>query len=338
MLIKILIGILIFVGALLAFNVFLVIVGLIGCVTPIKEKEYNGPKNPLIKTDGKAIVAAHRSGAMIAPENTLMAFQRCAESDDFEVELFEFDLRRSKDGKLIIVHDKTLDRTTNACEHFGETDVYVENKTYAEIRELNLGENFRDADGNYPYRGLRGKDIPENLRVVKCETVIDFIEKNSGNKDFCYIIEIKSTGKNGMKAADKLYSIITERKLQDKVIWASSRELVSVYMEHKYPDMPRSARTTEVILFYLYSRMNWNLNDIDVSYMALQIPYGKSCANNLVNLGTREFINYAHKNDIAVQYWTVNDAEDAATLAKNGADCIMSDYPQMVYEAIENCK
>ncbi|MBQ2974008.1 MAG: hypothetical protein IJE19_06610 [Clostridia bacterium] len=88
-----------------------------------------------------------------------------------------------------------------------------------------------------------------------------------------------------MRAADKLYSIITERELEDRVIWASSKELVSVYMEHKYPDMPRSARTTEVILFYIYSRMNWDLNDIDVSYIALQIPCGKSSANNLINLG-----------------------------------------------------
>lgn len=141
-----------------------------------------------------------------------------------------------------------------------------------------------------------------------------------------------------MRAADKLYSIITERELEDRVIWASSKELVSVYMEHKYPDMPRSARTTEVILFYIYSRMNWDLNDIDASYIALQIPYGKSSANNLVNLGTRELINYAHKNDIAVQYWTVNDAQDAELLVRNGADCIMSDYPGMVYEAVKNCK
>ncbi|MBQ2974007.1 MAG: hypothetical protein IJE19_06605 [Clostridia bacterium] len=53
---------------------------------------------------------------------------------------------------------------------------------------------------------------------------------------------------------------------------------------------------------------------------------------------TRELINYAHKNDIAVQYWTVNDAQDAELLVRNGADCIMSDYPQMVYEAVKNCK
>jgi glycerophosphoryl diester phosphodiesterase len=84
--------------------------------------------------------------------------------------------------------------------------------------------------------------------------------------------------------------------------------------------------------------MGWDLSSADVSYIALQIPYGKSSANNLVNLGTREFINYAHKNDIAVQYWTINEPEDAELLVRNGADCIMSDYPQMVYEAVKSSK
>ncbi len=293
-------------------------------------------ENPYINEYLETEVSAHRSGAGIAPQNTLMAFEYVLkEKKTLGVDVFEFDVHITADGELVLLHNTTYDATSNAIEAFGHKNVKVSELTYKEAYDvLNLGENFTVDGETYPYRGLRGKDIPENLRVVKCETVIDFIEKNCGNKDYRYIIEIKSTGKNGMKAADKLYSIISERNLKDRVIWASSKELVSVYMEHKYPDMPRSARTTEVILFYIYSRMGWDLTHADVSYIALQIPYGKSSANNLVNLGTREFINYAHKNDIAVQYWTVNDPEDAELLVRNGADCIMSDYPQMVYETV----
>ena len=285
-------------------------------------------------------VSAHRSGAGIAPQNTLMAFEYVLqEKEKLGVDVFEFDVHLTADGELVLLHNKTYDETSNAVEAFGRKNVKVSELTYKEAHDnLNLGENFTADGETYPYRGLRGEDIPENLRVVKCETVIDFIEKNCGKKDYRYIIEIKSTGKNGMRAADKLYSIVTERNLKDKVIWASSKEFVSMYMEKTYPDMPRSARTTEVILFYIYSRMGWNLNDADVSYIALQIPYGESCANNLVNLGTREMINYAHKYDIAVQYWTINEPEDAELLVKNGADCIMSDYPQMIYDAVNSCK
>ncbi len=297
--------------------------------------------NPYINEYLDTDVSAHRSGAGIVPQNTLMAFEYVLKNNKkLGVDTFEFDVQITSDGELVLLHNLTYDDTSNAEEAFGHKSVYASELTFEEAyNNLNLGENFTPDEGEtYPYRGLRGEAIPENLRVVKCETVIDYIEKNSNGKEFKYIIEIKSLSTNGMKAADKLYSIITERGLQDRVIWASSKEDVSIYMEHKYPDMPRSARTTEVIQFYIYSRMNWDLADLDVSYVALQIPYGDSAANNLVNLGTRELINYAHKYNIAVQYWTVNEAEEAEILTKNGADCIMSDYPQMIYEAVDSCK
>lgn len=297
--------------------------------------------NPHINEYLDTDVSAHRSGAGIVPQNTLMAFEYVMKNNKkLGVDTFEFDVQITSDGEIILLHNLTYDDTSNAVESFGHKNVYASDLTYEEAyNTLNLGENFTPDDGKtYPYRGLRGDDIPENLRVVKCETVIDYIESNSKDKEFKYIIEIKSKSIDGMKAADKLSSIITERNLQDRVIWASSNEDVSMYMERRHPEIPRSARTSEVIRFYIYSRMNWNLTDLEVTYVALQIPYGESAANNLINLGTRELINYAHKYNIAVQYWTVNDAEDAELLTRNGADCIMSDYPQMVFEAVDACK
>ena len=117
--------------------------------------------------------------------------------------------------------------------------------------------------------------------------------------------------------------------MKDRVIWATFQPDVSVYMEKKYPDMPRSAGVLEVIEFYQYARMGWDLNECNVSYVSLQIPYGES-AFNLINTGTRELTNYAHKYNIAVQYWTINSEEETKRLLDCGADCIMSDYPQMV--------
>ncbi|MBR3819612.1 MAG: hypothetical protein IKJ41_10790 [Clostridia bacterium] len=294
--------------------------------------------NPYINEYLDTDVSAHRSGAGIVPQNTLMAFEYVMKNNKkLGVDTFEFDVQITSDGELILLHNLTYDDTSNAVEAFGHKSVYASQITFDEAyNNLNLGENFTPDDGKtYPYKGLRGEDIPDNLRVVKCETVIDYIEKNSKGKEFKYIIEIKSLSFDGYKAADKLYSIITEHNLQDRVIWASSKEDVNLYMEKKYPDMPRSARLTEVVQFYIYSRMNWDLSDLGVTYVALQIPYGDNAANNFINLGTREFINYAHKYNIAVQYWTVNEYEEAELLTKNGADCIMSDYPQMVFEAVD---
>lgn len=296
--------------------------------------------NPHINEYLDPDISAHRSGAGIVPQNTMMAFEYVLkENKKLGVDTFEFDVQITSDGELIVLHNLTYDETSNAVEEFGQKNVYASSLTYEEAHSvLNLGENFTADGETYPYRGLRGKDIPDNLRVAKCKDVIDYIEKNSKGKKYRYIIEIKSTSINGMKAADELYSIVTERKLQDRVIWATSNEDVSIYMEKKYPDMPRSARTTEVIQFYIYARMNWDLNDLGVTYVALQIPFADSAAGGLVNLGTKEIINYAHKYDIACQYWTVNDADDVEELILNGADCIMTDYPDMAYEVLKECK
>ena len=291
--------------------------------------------NPHIVSYGEMEISAHRSGAGIAPQNTLMAFEEVLKQNDkYGVDTYEFDVQVTKDGKLIIMHNLTYDATSNAVEAFGHENVYANELTYEEAMVLNMGENF-ELNGEYPYRGLRGDDIPYNLHVPLCEDVIDYIEKNSGKKEYNYIIEIKSKGEDGKVAADELYRIIKEKGLEDRVIWATFNQDVTDYMSEKYPEIPRSASILEVLQFYIYARMDWDLNLANVTYSALHIPYGSSAANGLINLGTRQVINYAHKYDIAVQYWTINDPEAVEYLAKNGADCVMTDYPDMAKEVLD---
>jgi len=296
------------------------------------ENATNPHINEYLDTD----VSAHRSGAGIVPENTMMAFEYVMDNQDkLGVDTFEFDVQITSDGELILLHNLTYDKTTNAEEEFGKSNNYASSITFEEARKLNFGENFCDENGEYPYRGLRGADIPENLKVVKCEDVIRYIENNS-NGEYKYIIEIKSLAENGKHAADKLYSILSEYGLKERAIWATSKPDVANYMKTTYPDMYRSADPIEVILFYIYCRMDWDLNELDPTYVALQIPYGDNTLYNFCNLGTKKVTNYAHKYNIAAQYWTINEPEEARELVENGADCIMSDYPQMVYEAVQN--
>lgn len=280
-------------------------------------------------------IAAHRSGAGIAPQNTLMAFENIIENaDSLGVDTLEFDVQITKDGELVLIHDLTYDAITDVNETLGKKNVFVSSLTLEEAKQLNMGESFK-LNGEYPYKGLRGDDIPYNLRVVTCDEVIDYIEKNCGEKKFRYSIEIKSIGTGGRRAADKLYSVITERNIQERTTWSTFAPITASYMEMKYPEIARTANAIEAVQFYFYYRMGWNLQDVKPTYTALQIPYGASAFDNLINLGTREMLNYAHKNNIAVQYWTINSEEEIRTLTENGADCIMTDYPQLAYETIK---
>lgn len=283
--------------------------------------------NPAITTDG-ALVSAHRSGGDLFPENTLKAFEGCVESADFKTDIYEFDLHLTKDGVLILLHDENFDRTSNSVEVFGEEEVLPSTKTFEELQVLNLGENFTDPNGATPYKSLKGDDIPEDLRVVRLETVLDYLLANNPNCGF--IIEIKDGGDIGKKAADELYRILKEKNLLERVIVGTFHGEISKYMDEAHDDMLRSAGIAEVLQFYFAAKFDVELKKENIKYDALQIPYKMYG----FNLGTKDIINRAHKLDIAVQYWTINEAEDIEYLNDCGADAIMSDNPKLAYDVI----
>ena len=155
---------------------------------PEKVKIYN-TTNPHISTTGIPYISAHRSGGGIAPEESMMAFKNCIENKDFSVDVFEFDLHVTKDEQLILLHDDTLDRTTDSREVFGVKKARPEDYTYEELRKLNIGAHFENNDGETPYSNLSGDEVPDDLRILRVDDILDYLIANG---DFCYIIELAS--------------------------------------------------------------------------------------------------------------------------------------------------
>ena len=160
--------------------------------------------------------------------------------------------------------------------------------------------------------------------------MLDYLESNG---DFTYIIEIKDKGENGFKAADELYRILTERKLLQKVVFGTFNGDVTKYVDENYPDMLRSSSIVEVVLFYLAAAYNIDLNEGFYKFDALQIPTNQY---GILMLGSERVINYAHRHNLAVQYWTINEEDEIKRLSEIGADCIMSDVPDLAYDVINN--
>lgn len=283
--------------------------------------------NSNITEYGTTLVSAHRSGGGIFPENTMMAFEGCINSDTFKTDIFEFDLHITGDDELIVLHDGTLDRTTDAVEYFGKEGIRPEDYTYEELRGLNFGESFKTDDGEKPYQGLRGDDVPDSLKVSSLKDVLTYLQSND---DYDYIIEIKNGGELGEKAADILYSTLKEMELLDNVVVGTFQNNVTKYLDEKYPDMPRSASIIEVVKVYFNSLLGLDKKEGAYKFNALQIPVGLS----ILDLATARLVNYAHRHNIAVQYWTINDAETMQLLKDIGADCIMSDVPDVAYDIL----
>jgi glycerophosphoryl diester phosphodiesterase len=295
--------------------------------------------NPFISSYGQTQLSAHRSGAGFAPQNTLMAFEECVNSKKMNVDIFEFDLHITKDGELILLHNETFDETSNAAEAFGHADVKPKAYTYQELREkLNLGAKFND--GNTAFAKLRGKDIPDNLRVTRLQEVLQYTESHAKRgKQYAYIIELKDKTFDGYRAADKLYATLKEMGLLQRATISTFMPDVGAYVSKTYPDAIRGANPIEVLQFYYYCRANMNLSNTSPRYSVLQLPYDIYLNDNgeeIINLGTKQIVNYAHKYNIAVQYWTINKEEAAKRLIANGADAIMTDYPEEMAKLLED--
>ena len=283
--------------------------------------------NEYITDLGETMIMAHRAGRRLFHQGTMMAFEGCVNSKEFETDFFEFDVRLTKDEKLIILHDDTLDEVSNAVEYFGKTENYPENYTYDELYNLNMGEFFKDANGEMPYNGLRGDDIPDNLRPLKAKDALAYAVNNG---DYNFSIEIKNSGELGFRAADILYGILSDMNLLDKVIVASFNKDVILYIEENYPDLYRSAYNVEAALLFLDSLLDIDRPDGYYKFDVLQVPPTKYIAN----MGTSKLVNYAHKNNVAVQYWTINDPEKMSFLQSIGADGIITDTPDVAYEVL----
>lgn len=274
-------------------------------------------------------ISAHRSGGGIAPENTMMALKNCAENPDFEISVFEFDLHITSDGHLILLHDDTLDRTSDAEAVFGETDVRPENKTLAELKTLNMGAKFKNDAGEMPFADLTGEAVPDELRILTIDETFDYLTSVG---DYDFIIEIKNSGDLGRRGVDTLCAVLEERNLFDRVAFGTFHEEISMYVDDTYPQLSRSTSIDEVISFYIAALTG--SKSYEPPCTVLQIPFTAKYLDMGINLGTAQVINYAHSHDMAIQYWTINNEEDMRYLVSMGADCIMTDYPDKLYRVM----
>ncbi len=284
---------------------------------------------------GETLVSSHRSGKGAAPENTLMAIKSNLIYASSDSAIIEMDVQLTKDGEVVLYHSLSLDEMSNSAEHFGAENITVFSKTYDELRALNMGENFKSGD-SYPYRGLRGEDIPDDIKITALKDVFACVETEAPDT-YRYIIEVKYPHPWAPKIVDEIYRLIQEYDLGDRVIVASFWPDVSIYIDNKYGDeMNRSANPFEIVELYGCYLRNEDLNGTELDYTCLQMPYYWDDGMLLVaNLGKAGFIDYAHKYGISMQYWTVNSADDAKYLAQAGADLLMTDYPDRIRDALE---
>ena len=321
-------------------TVFFIVAGFM-CIGTLSPPPAEEPQNPNVNTGdyfrpdyGHTLISSHRSGKGAAPENTLLAIKSNLIYAETGSAVIEMDVQLTKDGEIVLYHSLYLDEMSNSAEVFGRKNTTVFSKTYEELRQLNMGEYFKTEDG-YPYQGLRGDAIPDDIRITRLADVFACVEAAAPGR-FRYIVEVKYPHPWAPKLVDGIWDLIEQYDMADRVVAASFWPDVSKYIDRHFAGrMQRSANPFEIVdLYGCYTRGD-DLSNEDFKYTALQMPYyWENGKLKVGNLGRAGFIDYAHKYGLSVQYWTIDRPDDARALAAAGADLLMTNYPDRIREAL----
>lgn len=244
--------------------------------------------------DGAPLLIAHRGGAGLYPENTLFAFERAHTC--WQVDMLELDVQASADGHCVVIHDETVERTTDGSGA-------VARMTLAELRTLDAGYRFTpDGGRTYPFRG-RGVTIPTIQEVLRAVPAMRLT------------VEVKAGG-----AQRPLFDAIQACDAGARVIAAGAFEADRTLFGGWQGAL--SASTEQGRRFYAAHRL----------WLARLARFGAHVAQSPEvwrgrRIVTPRFIRDVHRAGAHLHVWTVNEPADMERLLDWGADGLLTDRP-----------
>ncbi len=327
--------------ALKIIGIILAVLVLFFAVVNIIPPKKNVDNNPFVIEKGDLpLIAAHRGGAINNPENTMLAFREAVLT--IGVDIIESDLYLTKDGYLVYNHDDYIDETCNVNGDISLQEVkelckdetkrhYISDMTLAELEQYNFGYYFEDKQGNRIYKDetdIAGK----GLQIATVDKL--FEEFYESNPDLMFIVEIKNEGEKGFKACEILNNTLNKYpNYKEQMVIGTFHDEIEEELKTKYPDLLRGAPTGTAAKFILTQFLGVNLFD-NSHFACLQIPMSYDLGIEL-ELDKKTIIDRAHRRNIAVQYWTINNADEMRELIELGCDCIMTDDPILLKSVLE---
>lgn len=241
---------------------------------------------------------AHRGASGHRPENTLIAFHLGLEMGAPYIEL---DLWMSRDRHLVVIHDGTVDRTTDGSGS-------VKEMTLQEIQELDAGYRFySEGEEPYPFRD-KGISIPtlEEVLMAFPQAMLN--------------IEVKDDDP-AMEAV--LEKVLMHHMALDRVLLASERGAILHRLRDRLGDRVATGSSREEGMRLAQWIAIGRRGEIHLPGQALQIP-DRLCGRDYI---TPELVEAAHGHGLEVHVWTVNEPEQMSSLIDMGVDGIMTDFP-----------
>ena len=319
----------------------IVVVLLIINIIPAKQNVENNPF--VVEEGGLPMIAAHRGGGDNNPENTLLAFREAVNT--IGVQIIESDLYLTKDGYLVYNHDSYIDETCNIngdltldeveklCEDKANRH-YIEDMTLAELEQYNFGYYFEDENGQRIYKDVIDLE-GTGLQIATVDKL--FAEFYESHPELMFIVEIKNSGELGYQACKILNDTLNQYpEYRDQIVVGTFHDEIETELKDKYSDLLRGAPTGTAAKFILTQFLRVNIVD-NSDFACLQIPTSYDLGITL-QLKKDTILKRAHRRNIAVQYWTINDPDEMRELIALGCDCIMTDNPELLRSVLNEYK
>lgn len=247
-------------------------------------------------------VIGHRGAAAVAPENTLPSFEHAVRVGADAVEL---DLHRSADGRLVVIHDPTLPRTTDGTGP-------VETRTLEELRTFDAGYHFTtDRGRTFPFRG-------RSVRIPTLEEVLEVLG------DRPVVAEIKSEA-----AGHALGEWLRRSEERDRIL-VGGFERAEVELAGRHARW-RSAYQDELRPYVLLGKVGLGRAFAPTGCAAAMVPE----RHGAIRIVTPRFVRRARADGLGVFVWTVNEPADMRRLLAWGVDGLVSDVPGRVRRILD---
>lgn len=313
------------VKVLINISLVLCIIATIFSFTP-----YNEYSRDNMWITNKMQICAHRGGALLNPENTKKAFDYVIKETSY-TDIVEIDLRLTKDNVIVINHDSDINRM--ALDN-SFSNIEIEEHTYLELQNYNLGRNFIDLNGNMPYLDYsidQAKEIGLTLMSLD-----DFFITYNEYRDIKVFLEIKESVEKGRYIVDKVINDLDTKYLwwKDKIMFITFEDELIDYIYDVYPSVSSGSLGDKVV-----NQIATHILGIDVFYNAnynsIQVPYNSKAKEFPIELANKGFVNSFHDRNQFVVYWGVNNKDDMEYLINIGVDCITTDRPDLLYEILK---
>ena len=248
-------------------------------------------------------VIAHRGGAGEWPGETVVAYQHAV---DAGVDVLEMDVYLTKDDELVLMHNPTVNGTTNGKG-------LIAGKTVSELKDLDAGYKWSD-DGNRTFR-YRGQGIT----VPTLKEIFETFPNMRMN------IEMKPATKSPV---DRLSRLIAEHEMTDRVLVASFVQEYLREFREASPRVATSASATKLLKFFLLNNsfVNGSFTPDADAFQIWETIVPQQFAR------ARRFVDRIHRLNVPVHAWTVNDPVEMQRLIALDVDGIITDYPTRLLE------